>query len=115
MFEEIKASLQQLYLEDQRPWLVGFSGDVGPNSVQPSVGPNSVRPGPKALRPYNSAVLAIPAEQRKKPMSDSVAQGGVPVPPQRSPPFSDQSSVNIDVNPVPPTLKPALRSTSIDS
>jgi len=26
MFQEIKASLQQLYLEDQRPWLVGFSG-----------------------------------------------------------------------------------------
>ncbi len=26
MFQEIKASLEQLYLEDQRPWLVGFSG-----------------------------------------------------------------------------------------
>ena len=26
MFHEIKASLQQLYLEDKRPWLVGFSG-----------------------------------------------------------------------------------------
>ncbi len=26
MFEEIKASLQQLYQEDERPWLVGFSG-----------------------------------------------------------------------------------------
>jgi DNA sulfur modification protein DndC len=26
MFQEIKASLQQLYLEDERPWLVGFSG-----------------------------------------------------------------------------------------
>jgi hypothetical protein len=26
MFQEIKASLRQLYLEDKRPWLVGFSG-----------------------------------------------------------------------------------------
>ena len=26
MFQEIKSSLQQLYLEDERPWLVGFSG-----------------------------------------------------------------------------------------
>jgi tRNA(Ile)-lysidine synthase TilS/MesJ len=26
MFREIKASLEQLYLEDERPWLVGFSG-----------------------------------------------------------------------------------------
>ena len=35
MFQEIKASLQQLYLEDKRPWLVGFSGDVGPSSARP--------------------------------------------------------------------------------
>ena len=26
MFQEIKDSLRQLYLEDKRPWLVGFSG-----------------------------------------------------------------------------------------
>jgi tRNA(Ile)-lysidine synthase TilS/MesJ len=26
MFQEIKASLRQLYREDERPWLVGFSG-----------------------------------------------------------------------------------------
>jgi len=26
MFQDIKSSLGQLYLEDQRPWLVGFSG-----------------------------------------------------------------------------------------
>lgn len=28
MFEDIKSSLRQLDLEDQRPWLVGFSGDA---------------------------------------------------------------------------------------
>jgi hypothetical protein len=27
MFQEIKASLRQLYLEDKRPWLVGFALD----------------------------------------------------------------------------------------
>jgi tRNA(Ile)-lysidine synthase TilS/MesJ len=26
IFRDIKRSLRQLYLEDQRPWLVGFSG-----------------------------------------------------------------------------------------
>ena len=26
IFQEIKNSLRQLYLEDERPWLVGFSG-----------------------------------------------------------------------------------------
>jgi 3'-phosphoadenosine 5'-phosphosulfate sulfotransferase (PAPS reductase)/FAD synthetase len=26
MFQEIKASLQQLYREDEHPWQVGFSG-----------------------------------------------------------------------------------------
>ncbi|HEY5030343.1 MAG TPA: hypothetical protein VIK39_18195 [Candidatus Angelobacter sp.] len=25
-FQDIKNSLRQLYLEDERPWLVGFSG-----------------------------------------------------------------------------------------
>jgi len=25
-FQDIKNSLRELYLEDQRPWLVGFSG-----------------------------------------------------------------------------------------
>jgi DNA sulfur modification protein DndC len=26
IFQDIKGSLRQLYLEDERPWLVGFSG-----------------------------------------------------------------------------------------
>jgi tRNA(Ile)-lysidine synthase TilS/MesJ len=25
-FQDIKASLRRLYLDDKRPWLVGFSG-----------------------------------------------------------------------------------------
>ena len=27
IFQDIKSGLCQLYLEDERPWLVGFSGD----------------------------------------------------------------------------------------
>ena len=26
IFQDIRASLRRLYLEDERPWLVGFSG-----------------------------------------------------------------------------------------
>ena len=29
IFQDIKGSLRQLYLEDERPWLVGFSGGKG--------------------------------------------------------------------------------------
>jgi tRNA(Ile)-lysidine synthase TilS/MesJ len=32
MFQDIKDSLRQLYLDDQRPWLVGFSG--GKDSIR---------------------------------------------------------------------------------
>jgi len=34
MFHVIKASLRQLYLEDERSWLVGFSG--GKDSTMPA-------------------------------------------------------------------------------
>ena len=58
MFQEIKASLQQLYREDERPWLVGFSGG---KDRHPSAD------GLASL--IFDAVLSIPAEQRKKPIS----------------------------------------------
>ena len=60
MFQDIKDSLRQLYLEDNRPWLVGFSGNVGPKSL---------RPGRTPFGPTNDTVLSIPAGQRKKPIS----------------------------------------------
>ena len=44
MFQEIKDSLQQLYRDDARPWLAGFSGNVGPKALRPYRWPNSVRP-----------------------------------------------------------------------
>ena len=58
MFQEIKASLRQLYLEDERPWLAGFSGNVGPKSL---------RPGPNAVRPYKRRDPVAPAEQVRGP------------------------------------------------
>ena len=54
MFQEIKSSLQQLYREDERPWLVGFSGGKDSTMLASLI---------------FDAVLAIPAEQRKKPIS----------------------------------------------
>ncbi len=54
MFQEIKASLHQLYREDERPWLVGFSGGKDSTMLASLI---------------FDAVLSIPAEQRKKPIS----------------------------------------------
>jgi DNA sulfur modification protein DndC len=54
MFQDIKTSLQQLYREDQRPWLVGFSGGKDSTMLASLI---------------FDAVLSIPAEQRKKPIS----------------------------------------------
>jgi hypothetical protein len=39
MFQEIKASLQQLYLEDERPWLIGFSGGQSLPRAQRGISP----------------------------------------------------------------------------
>ena len=54
MFPEIKSSLEQLYREDQRPWLVGFSGRKDSTMLASLI---------------FDVVLSIPAEQRKKPIS----------------------------------------------
>ena len=53
-FQEIKVSLRQLYLEDERPWLVGFSGGKDSTMLASLI---------------FDVVLSIPAEQRKKPIS----------------------------------------------
>jgi predicted phosphoadenosine phosphosulfate sulfurtransferase len=46
-----KASLQQLYLEDERPWLVGFSGGKDSTMLASLI---------------FDVVRSIPAERRKK-------------------------------------------------
>ena len=53
MYQGIKESLQQLYLQDERPWLVGFSGGKDSTMLASMV---------------FDAVLSIPADQRKKPI-----------------------------------------------
>lgn len=54
-FQAIKDSLRQLYLDDQRPWLVGYSG-----------GKDSTMPASLIF----DAVLSVPPEQRnlQKPL-----------------------------------------------
>jgi DNA sulfur modification protein DndC len=54
MFQEVNASLHRLHLEDERPWLVGFSGGKDSNML--------------ALLSLDVA-LSIPPEQRKRPIS----------------------------------------------
>ncbi len=54
IFQDIKNSLRQLYLEDERPWLVGFSGGKDSTMLASLV---------------FDAILSIPTEQRKKPVS----------------------------------------------
>ena len=54
VYQDIKTNLRELYLEDQRPWLLGFSG--GKDSTMLA-----------AL--LFDAILSVPTEQRKKPVS----------------------------------------------
>jgi DNA sulfur modification protein DndC len=49
-----KASLEQLCLEDERPWLAGFSGGKDSTMLASLI---------------FDVVLSIPAERRKKPVS----------------------------------------------
>jgi DNA sulfur modification protein DndC len=53
-YSNIKESLRQLYLDDERPWLVGFSGGKDSTMVASLI---------------FDAVLSVPSAQRKKPIS----------------------------------------------
>ena len=53
-YQQIRNSLQQLYLDDPRPWLVGFSGGKDSTLVAALV---------------FEAVLSVPPEQRTKPVT----------------------------------------------
>jgi len=52
IFQDIKGSLRQLYLEDERRWLVGFSGGKDSTMLASLI---------------FDVILSIPAEQRTKP------------------------------------------------
>ena len=99
MFQEIKASLQQLYLEDERPWLVGFSGGKDSTMLASLI---------------FDAVLSIPAEQRKKPISVLCTDTRVEIPAiaemiegtlDRMRKCSEQHNLNIDANLLKPLIE----------
>ena len=52
-YQQIKDSLQELYVQDARPWLVGFSGGKDSTMVASVI---------------FDAVLSVPPEQRTKPI-----------------------------------------------
>jgi DNA sulfur modification protein DndC len=89
-FQQIRDRLRQLYLEDTRPWLVGFSG--GKDSMLVS-----------AL--VFETVLPVPAEQRTKPVSILCTDTRVEIPAisegvenvlDRMRRFSQQEGLNIE-------------------
>jgi DNA sulfur modification protein DndC len=98
-YRDIINSLTQLYVEDDRSWLVGFSGGKDSTMLASLI---------------FSAVLAIPAGQRKKSISILCTDTGVEIPAivemventlTRMRKFSHQNDLNIEVG----LLKPLPR------
>lgn len=96
-YQDIKNSLRQLYLEDERPWLVGFSGGKDSTMLASLV---------------FDTVLSIPADKRAKPISVVCTDTRVEIPAivemvegtlERMRKCSLQHNLNVDVN----LLKPA--------
>ncbi len=99
MFQEIIASLQELYLEDERPWLVGFSGGKDSTMLASLI---------------FDVVLSIPAEQRRKPLSVLCTDTRVEIPAiaemiegalDRMRRCSQQYGLNIEVNLLKPVYE----------
>ena len=89
---DIKSSLRQLYLDDPRPWLVGFSGGKDSTMLASLI---------------VEVVVGIPEEQRKKPIAILCTDTRVEIPAivemvegtlVRIRRFSEQSNLNIEVN-----------------
>jgi DNA sulfur modification protein DndC len=99
IFQNIKDSLRHLCLEDERPWLVGFSGGKDSTMLASLI---------------FEAVLSIPAEQRKKPVSVLCTDTRVEIPAivemvegtlDRMRKCSQQNGLNIDANLLKPTVE----------
>jgi len=91
-YSDIKDSLRHLYLEDPRPWLVGFSGGKDSTMLASLI---------------VEVVASIPEDQRKKPVAILCTDTRVEIPAivemvegtlARIQRFSQQSSLNIEVN-----------------
>jgi len=91
-YNDIRDSLSRLYTEDDRPWLVGFSGGKDSTMLASLV---------------FDAVLSVPAPQRKKPIAVLCTDTRVEIPAiaemvegtlSRMQRFSQQNDLNIEVN-----------------
>lgn len=99
VYQDIRNNLRELYLDDIRPWLVGFSG-----------GKDSTMLASLIL----DVVLSIPVGQRKKPVSILCTDTRVEIPAianmvegtlDRIRKCSHQYNLNIDVNLLKPTVE----------
>ncbi len=91
-YRDIRNTLSQFYLEDDRPWLVGFSGGKDSTMLASLI---------------FDAVLSIPAAQRKKPVSVLCTDTRVEIPAivemvegtlARMHKFSQQNGLSVEVN-----------------
>jgi DNA sulfur modification protein DndC len=91
-YRDIRDTLSELYLEDNRPWLVGFSGGKDSTMLASLI---------------FDVVLSVPAVQRKKPVSILCTDTRVEIPAiaemvegtlARMQKFSQQNDLNIDTN-----------------
>lgn len=91
MFNEILTKIQQLYIDDPRPWLVGFSGGKDSTMVASLL---------------FSAIKSIPAEHRQKPVTVICTDTRVEIPAiveminstlKRMRNFSEKASLNVEV------------------
>ena len=98
-YRVIKDSLRQLYLDDPRPWLVGYSGGKDSTMVASLI---------------FAAVLSIPPEQRKKEIAILCTDTRVEIPAivetieatlSRMRKFSEQNGLNIEANLLKPPVE----------
>ena len=91
-YTDIRNSLHRLYLEDERPWLVGFSGGKDSTLVASLI---------------FDVVLSVPAAQKTKPVSILCTDTRVEIPAiveqvettlKRMHQFSQHNNLNIEVN-----------------
>ena len=91
-YEDIKSTLRQLYIEDDRPWLVGFSGGKDSTMLASLI---------------FEAVLSFPIERRTKPISVLCTDTRVEIPAivemvegtlEKMRKCSEKNSLRIDVN-----------------
>ena len=99
MYQDIKTSLRQLYLEDERPWLVGFSGGKDSTMLASLV---------------FDTLLSISSDRRVKPISVVCTDTRVEIPAivemvegtlERMRKCSLQHNLNVDVNLLKPTVE----------